>query len=73
MMREKQDAHSRAQLFMRRLAHKTVCHQKQQHHSQRGIDCELDFLNRPHFCRCYSPRPAAQSRTVLLGALEENR
>ena len=45
MVRKKQGEHSHSQPFMRRLAHKAVCHQKQQRDSHCGIDCEFDFLN----------------------------
>jgi len=45
MMREKQGEHPHPKPLMRRLAHKTIGHQKQQRHGHCGIDYELDFLN----------------------------
>lgn len=45
MMREKQGEHPHPKPLMRRFAHKTIGHQKQQRHDHCGIDYELDFLN----------------------------
>lgn len=73
MVREKQDEHPHSQPLMRRLAHKTVCHQKQQRRGHRGIDRELLFPLQLHPYLFYSPSPAAHSRTELLDAPEEKR